>query len=295
MSIELVMLSNHLILCRPLLLLPSIFPSIRVFSNESALCISWPSIEASALASVLLINIQGWFPLGLTGLILLSKGLSRAFSSTTVQKHQFFSAQPSFWSTLIWKADRFYLGYLETLHHERTTRTERTICWHRCQGNSEGPCLAEWVWGLTQIIHARPEPQELFRKGRGAQRKHSGWTERLGWKDKSGKQKVGMGQEGLSRWYTQLAGWHSGTGAWQGHFPPLSRRTHWSCTGVTFLTHPQPTQTSCQLPCMDACPAACHAPVASRALLLSSPATNKKTKKRAEAGQSERPLALACS
>ena len=98
MCIEMVMLSNHLILCRPLILLPSIFPSIRVFSNELALCIRWPSTGASALPSVLPMSIQGWFPLGLTGLISLqSKGLSRAFSSTTIWKHQFFSAQPSFW------------------------------------------------------------------------------------------------------------------------------------------------------------------------------------------------------
>ena len=64
-----VMLSNHLILCRPLLLLPSIFPSIRVFSSESPLCIKCESTGASASASVLPMNIQGWFPLGLTGLI----------------------------------------------------------------------------------------------------------------------------------------------------------------------------------------------------------------------------------
>ena len=99
MSIESVMPSNHLILCRPLLLMPSICPSIRVFSNESALCIRGQSTGASALVLVLPINIQGWFPLGLTGLIsLLSKGLSRLFSSTTVQKHQSFGAQPSLWS-----------------------------------------------------------------------------------------------------------------------------------------------------------------------------------------------------
>ena len=85
-SIELVMLSSHLVLWYPLLLLPSIFPSIRVFSNESALCIfasGGQSIGASA--SVLPVNIQDWFPLGLAGLIsLLSKGLSRVFSSTTI-------------------------------------------------------------------------------------------------------------------------------------------------------------------------------------------------------------------
>ena len=91
MSIELVLLSNHLILCCPLLLLSSIFPSIRVFSNEWALRIRWQSTRVSASASVLPVNIQSWFPLGLTGLIcLLPKGLSRVFSSTTVWKHQIF-------------------------------------------------------------------------------------------------------------------------------------------------------------------------------------------------------------
>ena len=88
--------SNHLILCYPLFLLPSIFPSIRVFSNESVFTSGGWSIGASASASVLPINIQGWFPLGLTGLnSLLPKGLARIFSSTTVQKHQFFGVQPS--------------------------------------------------------------------------------------------------------------------------------------------------------------------------------------------------------
>ena len=98
-SIESVMPSNHLILCLPLLLMPSFFPSIRDFSNELAFPSCGQSIGASALASVLPMNIQGWFPLGLTGLIsLLCKGLSRVFSST-IQKHQFFSAQPSLWSS----------------------------------------------------------------------------------------------------------------------------------------------------------------------------------------------------
>ena len=168
MSIESVMPSNHLILCHPLLFLPSIFPTIfpstRVFSSESSLHIrsevaqscptlcdpmdccppdssvrgilqarilewvaisfsrgsSWPrdqtqvshivadtlpsepfftlggqNIGASASVSVLPMSIQGWFPLGLSGLIfLLSNGLSRIFSSTTI----FFSALPSLWS-----------------------------------------------------------------------------------------------------------------------------------------------------------------------------------------------------
>ena len=97
MSTESVMPSNHLILCCPLLL-SSIFPGIRVFSKESALC-GGRSIGASASASILPMNIQGWFPLGLTGLIsLLSKGLSRVFSNTTARKYQLFGTQPSLWS-----------------------------------------------------------------------------------------------------------------------------------------------------------------------------------------------------
>ena len=91
--------SNHLILCHPLLLLPSIFPSIRVFTNLSKLFPSGgQSIGASA--SVLPVNVQGSVPLGLIGLItLLSKRLSKVFSNTTVQNHQFFSTQPSLWSS----------------------------------------------------------------------------------------------------------------------------------------------------------------------------------------------------
>ena len=96
MFTESVMSSNHLILCHPLLLLPSIFPSIRVFSNESALRIRAPKDWSSASTSVLLMNTQGWSPLGWTGWISLqSKGFSRVFSNTTVQKHQFFGAQLS--------------------------------------------------------------------------------------------------------------------------------------------------------------------------------------------------------
>ena len=79
MSIELVVPPNHLILCHPLRLLPSIFPSIRVFPVNQ-LFTSGQSIGASALASVLPMNIQDWFPLG--WLSLLSKELSRVFSRT---------------------------------------------------------------------------------------------------------------------------------------------------------------------------------------------------------------------
>ena len=96
MSIGLVMPSSHLILCCPLLLLPPIPPSIRVFSNESTLLIRWPkywsfsfSISPSNEYSELIsFRWTGWISLQ-------SKGLSRVFSNTTVQKHQFFGAQLS--------------------------------------------------------------------------------------------------------------------------------------------------------------------------------------------------------
>jgi len=109
-SIDLVMLSHHLILCHPLLLLTSTFPSIRVFTNELALCIRWPKYWRFSFSNSPLMNIQGWFPLGLIGLIsFLSKGLSRVFSRTTIQNHQFFSAQPSLWSNSlirIWLSEK---------------------------------------------------------------------------------------------------------------------------------------------------------------------------------------------
>ena len=92
MSIESVMPSSHLILCRPLLLLPPIPPCIRVFfqwvNSSHALA---KVLEFSALASFLPKNTQDWSPSEWTGWISLqSKGLSRVFSNTTVQKHQFF-------------------------------------------------------------------------------------------------------------------------------------------------------------------------------------------------------------
>ena len=97
MSIESVMPSNHLILCCPLLLLPSIFPSIRVFSNESVLHIRWPkywsfsfSISPSSEYSGLISVRIGWFDL------LAVKGLSRVYSST-IRKHPLFGPQPSLW------------------------------------------------------------------------------------------------------------------------------------------------------------------------------------------------------
>ena len=97
MSIESVMLSNHLILCHPLSSRLQSFPASGSFPMSQFLALNGWSIGVSAAASVFPINIQDWFPLGWTGWISLqSKGLSRVFSHTTVQKHQFFGAQLSF-------------------------------------------------------------------------------------------------------------------------------------------------------------------------------------------------------
>ena len=110
MFVELVMPSNPLILCRPLLFLSSIFPSIRVFSNESVLCIRWPNIGASASASVLPMNIQDWSPFRMDWLDLLAvqetlKSLLQHHSSEA----SIFSAQPSLWSNIhihIWLLEK---------------------------------------------------------------------------------------------------------------------------------------------------------------------------------------------
>ena len=98
MFIASVMPSSPLILWHPLLL-PSIFPSIRDFSNESSVHIRWPKYQNFSFIISLPVNIQGWSPLRLTGLIsLLSKGLAEAFSSTIVRRHQFFGILSSLWS-----------------------------------------------------------------------------------------------------------------------------------------------------------------------------------------------------
>ena len=98
MSIELVMPFNHFILCCPFSSCPQSFLASGSFSMNQYFASSDQSIGASASASVLPMNIQDWFPWGLTGWISLqSKGLSRVLSNTTVQKYQFFSAQLSLW------------------------------------------------------------------------------------------------------------------------------------------------------------------------------------------------------
>ena len=120
MSIESVMPSNHLILCRPLLLLLSGFPSIRVFSSELGLCIRWskywsfsisPSSEYSGLISFRI----DWFDLRALRDLL---GLSRVFFSTTIRKHRFFGTQPSLsWNSHIhtWQLEKPKLWLYEPL------------------------------------------------------------------------------------------------------------------------------------------------------------------------------------
>ena len=99
MSIESVMPSNDLILCHPLLLLPSVFPSIRVFSSELALHTRWSKYWSFSFGISPSKEYSGLISLGLTGLVsLLSRGFSRVFFITTIQKHQFFGAQSSLWS-----------------------------------------------------------------------------------------------------------------------------------------------------------------------------------------------------
>ena len=99
MSIESVMPSNHLILGGPLLFLPSVLPSIRIFSNESVLCIKWPKYWRFSFSISLANEHSGLISFRSDWLDLLEvEGLSRVLSNTTVQKHQFFSPQLSLWS-----------------------------------------------------------------------------------------------------------------------------------------------------------------------------------------------------
>ena len=114
MSMEAVMPSNHLVLCRPLLL-PAVFPNIRFFSNESVLHIRYQSIGASAL--VLPMNIQGFFRIDWFDLLAVQgtlKSLLQHLKSSTIWKHQFLGSQPSLWSnspihSWLWKRNSFDL------------------------------------------------------------------------------------------------------------------------------------------------------------------------------------------
>ena len=99
MSIELVILSNHLILYCRLLVLPSIFPSIRIFCNELVLWIKWTKCWSLSFSISPSNDYSGLISFRIDGLIsLLSKGLFRVFSSIMIWTHQFFGAHSSLWS-----------------------------------------------------------------------------------------------------------------------------------------------------------------------------------------------------
>ena len=144
MSIESVMPSNHLILCIPFSC-PQSFPASGSFPDRQLFASGVQSIGTSASASVFKMNIQGWFPLGLTDLItLLSKGLSRVFSRPTTGKYQFFGAQPSHGLTL-------------TSVHDY---------WK----NHSFDCIDLWASLVAQMVKNLPALQET-------------WIQSLGWED----------------------------------------------------------------------------------------------------------------
>ena len=182
-----------------ILLLPSISTSIRVFSNESVLRIRWP------IGVVRPMNIQDWFPLGLTGWISLqSKGLSLVFSNTTVQKHQFFGTQLFLWSNshnYTWLREK---SYGKTIALTRWTFTGKVMSllfngFHGSSAGKESTCNAgdldpipgsgscpgerigypfqySWASLVAQLVKNQPAVQET-------------WVQSLGWKDhlKKGK------------------------------------------------------------------------------------------------------------
>ena len=129
--------------CCPLLHLPSIFPSIRVFSNESALHIRWSKYWSFSLSIIPSKEYQGWSPLEWTGwLSLQSKGLSRVFSNTTVQKHQFFGAQllEKCKSTLQWGITSVRMAIIK--------KSTKLKCW---RGWGEKGTLLHCWWDCTLI------------------------------------------------------------------------------------------------------------------------------------------------
>ena len=156
MSTESVMPFNHLILCHPLLLLPPIFPSIRVFPKELALCIRGPKHWSFSFSVSPSNECSGLISLGLTGLISLqSKGLLRVFSSTTVQKHQFFSAQPSYGLVLI---SIMTTGKAITLTRWTFVSKGMSLLFIHCLG-----LAAEEKWQTTPVFLPW-EPREQYKK-----------------------------------------------------------------------------------------------------------------------------------
>ena len=139
---------SHFIICHPLLL-PSIFQHQDLFQMSQLFTSGGQSIGASALASSLPMNIQHWFSLGLTGLIsLLSKGLSRVFSSTIVWKHESFSAQPCLWSNChicTYKLESRWPGQISTSDMQMTPPL-----WQKVKRNSKASWW-KWKWRVKKL------------------------------------------------------------------------------------------------------------------------------------------------
>ena len=140
MSIQLVMPSNHLVLCGPLLLLQS-FPASGSFQMSQLFTSGSQSIGVSTSISVLPMNTQDWSPLRWTGWIFLQfKGLSRVFSNTTIRKHQFFSAQPSLWSS----------SHIHTpIRVAKIQESDNAKCWQGC-GTKETLIRCWWECKMVQ-------------------------------------------------------------------------------------------------------------------------------------------------
>ena len=149
--------SNHLVLCHPFLLLPSIFPSIGFFSSESVLCFRWPkywsfsfSISLSNGYSELVSFRIDWLD------FLQSKGLSRVFSSTTLQKHQFFDSQ-LFLSSISLKRQLYVSVYLCPFMRLRTKESIPVAYVKQAPSSSFPP-----VWNLSPGAQPQEDDPSVF-------------------------------------------------------------------------------------------------------------------------------------
>ena len=157
--------SNHFILCHPLLLQPSIIPSIRVFSSESVLYIRWPKYGALPSASVFPLNIQDWFPSELSGSVSLkSKRLPRVFNST-VQKHSTLSLL--YGPILIrYKAEvpRFQSCVIKNFRKSKAETFSLCILLVRRLSEWKRKCVLPWnsiVWSIFPIIYTEHSRQSF--------------------------------------------------------------------------------------------------------------------------------------
>ena len=161
MSVVSVMPSNSLILCVPLSPGLQSFPASGSFPMSYFFASGGQSIGASASASVLQMNIQDWFPLGLTGLIsLLSKGLSRVFSSTTIWRHQFFGAQPFLLSSshiYTWLLGNHSFDYTDLCQQSTVSAFSYTVKVYHCSSFKE---QASFNFKVAVTVHSDSGAQE---------------------------------------------------------------------------------------------------------------------------------------